>query len=67
MTDIDLIAQRIRIPATPSELAAMTGSSLRCVRANLYTLRKRNRARKLDRTIRTTQKRGPGESLWEAA
>jgi hypothetical protein len=47
----DWIAMRLRIPATPSEIAHSARVPLRSVRATLYQLRDQGRAIRLDRRV----------------
>lgn len=64
---IDIICTRLRVPATPSEIAATIGISLRVARAYLYQLRKQGRAVRTDKRIHKYNARDRQyEHLWEA-
>lgn len=63
----DWIAMRLRIPATPSEIAHSARVPLRSVRAILYQLRDQGRAIRLDRRVPKASPRGrQWEYLWSA-
>lgn len=68
MTITRSILLRLRVPATATELAALTGAPIRTVRALLYQNRARGRCKRLDRGIKSIGKRGPYlEYLWVTA
>lgn len=62
------ITMRLRIPATPSEIASCFDLSLRLARAYLYQLRRQGRAVRMDRRVPKANPRGrQWEYLWKAA
>jgi DNA-binding CsgD family transcriptional regulator len=68
MTDTQSqIAMRIRIPCSPSEVAALFGISLRLARAYLYQLKRQGRAHRTDKRIPKANPLGrQWEYLWTA-
>lgn len=62
------IRERLRVPATPTELSSLFGKSRGWIRSTLYELEKSGKARKLERGVLRQGKRGRIlEPLWEAA
>lgn len=67
VTTQDAIRRRIRVPLTPSEVAALFGLSVKLARGYLYQLRKQGKAKRLDRRIPKQAPRGrQWEYLWSA-
>jgi hypothetical protein len=68
MTVSQRICMRLRVPCTPSELAAIFGKPLRLIRAFLYQLRRQHRVERTQRIVRKPDRtRGrPYEYLWIA-
>lgn len=68
MTDTkSQIALRLRVPCTPSEIAAHFGLTRHLARSYLYELRKQGRAHKTDRRVPRRAPRGrQWEYAWEA-
>lgn len=67
-TDIqDTISRRLKIPATPSEIASGFDISLRLARAYVYQLKRQGKAVRLDRRVPRANPRGrQWEWLWQA-
>lgn len=60
------ICDRLRVPATPTELAALLGKPVPWIRASLHTLKQAGKVKQLDRSVPSQGKRGRRlERLWE--
>ena len=65
MTTQDFIAQRLKVPCTPTEIAASALISVRLARAYCYQLRKQGKAVRLDKRVPKPSPRGrQWEYLW---
>lgn len=63
-----LIHERLRVPCTPSEVAAVFGISTHLARACLYQLKRQGRAVRLEERVPKDGARGrQWEHLWRAA
>jgi DNA-binding IclR family transcriptional regulator len=63
-----LAAERLRVPCTPSELAAACGLSLGSARTYLHQLKRQGRAVRTDKRIPKPAPRGrQWEYLWQSA
>lgn len=63
-----LVAERLRVPCTPSELAAAFGLPLRSARSYLHHLKGQGKAVRTDTRIPNGSKRGrTWEYLWKLA
>lgn len=63
-----LIEQRLCVPCTPSEVAAIFGITTHLARACLYQLQRQGRAVRLDRRVPKESTRGrQWEHLWSRA
>jgi hypothetical protein len=61
------IHRRMRIPSTPSEIAALFGINVRLARAYFYQLRRQGKALRMDRRVAKDTVRGrKWEFLWVA-